>query len=92
MDNASSHCTTYNSQNVGERNNWRLATFEELKEELYDVYGNMFDERVWPTFRFYWSSTPIENPNRRYGLDFQHGATVNTEVTSTHYASCVSEP
>ncbi len=92
-DNASSLCTTYNSQNVGGRNNWRLATFEELKEELYDVYGNMFDERVWPTFRFYWSSsTPPENPNRRYGLDFQHGATVNSEVTSTHYASCVSEP
>lgn len=56
--NANALCTTYNTLSLGGRTNWRLATRDELKGELYDIFGNMFTARGWPTRNLYWSATP----------------------------------
>ncbi|EJE4198731.1 DUF1566 domain-containing protein, partial [Vibrio cholerae] len=88
--NANVLCTTYNTLSLGGRTNWRLATRDELKVELYDASGNMFTARGWPTYRSYWSATP--DGSYYYYVRLFNGYVRSTDPSSTPYASCVSNP
>lgn len=90
-DQANTLCATYNTNSIGERTNWRLATRGELKAELYDVFGNMFRTRGWPTVNFYWLMTA---GNSSYDLILlYYGFDINIiNPNYAGYVSCVSEP
>ncbi|MGL4895786.1 MAG: Ig-like domain-containing protein, partial [Shewanella sp.] len=75
-------CATYNNVSLGGRTNWRLATEDELKMELYDKFGNMFTARGWPTRLKYVSANPGIPVSLNDGNNSSFGL----------YASCVSEP
>ncbi|EGQ9108724.1 DUF1566 domain-containing protein, partial [Vibrio cholerae] len=83
-------CTTYNTLSLGGRRNWRLATRDELKVELYDASGNMFTARGWPTYRSYWSATP--DGSSYYYVRLLNGYVGSSNPSGTPYASCVSNP
>ena len=85
-------CTTYNTNSLGGRTNWSLATKNELKVELYDVFGDMFTARGWPTAEFYWSATPEPAVSLYYIVNLSRGGSVSTSPSLTYYASCVSIP
>ena len=85
--NANALCTTYNTLSLGGRTNWRLATRDELKVELYGASGNMFTTRGWPTSISYWSATP--DGSRYYSVYLSY---VGSYPSRTRYASCVSNP
>ncbi len=87
---ANALCTTYNTLSLGGRTNWRLATRDELKRELYDIVGNMFTARGWPTSYGYWSATP--DGSSYYYVDLDDGYVRSTNPSYTRYASCVSNP
>ncbi|MEA5337633.1 Ig-like domain-containing protein, partial [Vibrio parahaemolyticus] len=88
--NANALCTTYNTLSLGGRTNWRLATRDELKGELYDIFGNMFTARGWPTYATYWSATP--DGSSYYDVFLYNGFVGSVLPVSTIYASCVSNP
>ncbi|MFA0057638.1 Lcl domain-containing protein, partial [Vibrio echinoideorum] len=89
--NANALCTTYNTLSLGGRTNWRLATRDELKGELYDIFGNMFTARGWPTNTHgYWSATP--DGSSYYFVNLYIGDVGSRNPSSTDYASCVSNP
>ncbi|MFA0212930.1 DUF1566 domain-containing protein, partial [Vibrio artabrorum] len=88
--NANVLCETYNSHSLGRRTNWRLATKDELKVELYDVFFNMSTARGWPTDNSYWSATP--DGSRYYLVGLSNGHVNSNDPSSTSYASCVSNP
>ncbi|MEC7307319.1 Ig-like domain-containing protein [Vibrio crassostreae] len=88
-NNANALCATYNTQSVGGRTNWRLATKDELKWELYDVSGNMFTARGWPTSYVYWSVT--SDGSNYYSMYLSHGHVVSYKPSDSNYASCVSD-
>ncbi|EOV9227427.1 DUF1566 domain-containing protein, partial [Vibrio parahaemolyticus] len=88
--NANVLCTTYNTLSLGGRTNWRLATRDELKVELYDASGNMFTARGWPTGSHYWSATP--DGSHYYRVNLNHGYVASSSPSFTLYASCVSNP
>ncbi|HAS6097693.1 TPA: DUF1566 domain-containing protein, partial [Vibrio vulnificus] len=88
--NANALCTTYNTLSLGGRTNWRLATRDELKVELYDASGNMFTARGWPTYYRYWSATPVGSGY--YFVSLYYGNVVSDYPSVTVYASCVSNP
>ncbi|MBO1383166.1 hypothetical protein BVJ63_19840 [Vibrio cholerae] len=88
--NANALCDTYNSHSLGGRTNWRLATRDELRTELYDVFGNMFTARGWPTGLYYWSATPV---GLGYYMVQLYDGFIGSDVLSyTRLASCVSNP
>ncbi|HGF7185794.1 TPA: Ig-like domain-containing protein [Vibrio cholerae] len=89
-NNANTLCATYNANSIGGRTNWQLATRDELKIELHDVFGNMFSARGWPTIEFYWSITP-DNSNY-FDVGLNDGLIFGSNPVDTDYASCVSEP
>ncbi len=89
-DNANLLCDTYNAQNLGGRTNWRLATRDELKVELYGASGNMFTARGWPTLSSYWSATPDGSNYNTVSISW--GNVYSYYPTVTSYASCVSNP
>ncbi|TCW04140.1 Ig-like domain-containing protein [Vibrio crassostreae] len=88
--NANRLCNTYSNESLAGRTNWRLATRNELKLELFNTYGNMFNARGWPVRLNYWSSTSrgpgFLNVSLRGGNE---GASLGEEEL---YASCVSVP
>ncbi|EJB8450164.1 DUF1566 domain-containing protein, partial [Vibrio parahaemolyticus] len=88
--NANALCTTYNTLSLGGRTNWRLATRDELKVELYDASGNMFTARGWPTYLLYWSATP--DGSDYYLVLLSNGDVGSFNPSLTIYASCVSNP
>jgi hypothetical protein len=88
--NANALCTTYNTLSLGGRTNWRLATRDELKVELYDASGNMFTARGWPTNYYYWSATP--DGSLYYSVVLTNGNVGSSTPSDTLYASCVSNP
>ncbi|EOI6422946.1 DUF1566 domain-containing protein, partial [Vibrio cholerae] len=88
--NANALCTTYNTLSLGGRTNWRLATRDELKVELYDASGNMFTARGWPTVVIYWSATPDGSNYSRVSL--YYGNVLSGSPSGKYYASCVSNP
>ncbi|MGF1827674.1 Ig-like domain-containing protein [Photobacterium angustum] len=87
---AKSLCDAYNINSIGGRTNWRLATSDELKEELFNAYGNMFAERGWPISDFYWSVTPGDS--KYYVVDLFNGYVNRSYPGLMRYASCVSNP
>ncbi|TMX68615.1 hypothetical protein DA090_05265, partial [Photobacterium damselae] len=89
--NANALCDTYNTHSLGGRTNWRLATKDELKTELYDTYGRMSTTRGWPAYFYYWSTT-LDGSNYYYVS--LHSGTFMSSGTSDYgrYASCVSTP
>ncbi|MFA0660319.1 DUF1566 domain-containing protein, partial [Vibrio splendidus] len=89
-NNANALCTTYNTHSLGGRTNWRLATRDELKTELYDAFGPMFIARGWPTTYYYWSATP--DGSLYYDVDLVHGYVFSNQSSLTGYVSCVSNP
>ena len=89
-DNAAVLCDTYNTQNIAGRSNWRLATRDELREELYDIFGNMFVARGWPTRYSYWTGTPVGSS--QYRVKLNDGEVTTSHPTIRRYASCVSVP
>lgn len=92
-NNANALCATYSTHSIGGRTNWRLATRDELKGELYDEFGNMLTARGWPIMFQYWSETPYPYaPSYYYILFFDTGYVGNTILDTQLYASCVSEP
>lgn len=81
-------CTQYNDINLQGKNDWRLATKDELVN-LYNTYSNMFSVKGWATLNGYWSSTP--NGSSYYYVNLRHGGVVNYyHPSSQSYASCVS--
>lgn len=86
-------CDIYNEQNLGGRNNWRLAESEELKVELFAAFGDMFMARGWPTEQAYWSKTNIAGESTyREDVNLADGGYWPSSMELTDYASCVSEP
>ncbi|MFA0247906.1 Ig-like domain-containing protein [Vibrio sp. 10N.261.45.A4] len=89
-ENASRLCAIYGNESLAGRTNWRLATKNELKLELFNTYGNMFNARGWPVRLSYWSSTSrgpgFLNASLKNGNE---GASMGEEEL---YASCVSVP
>ncbi|MDC8854946.1 DUF1566 domain-containing protein, partial [Shewanella algae] len=88
--NANALCETYNTNSIGGRTNWRLPTRDELKTELYDVFGNMFIARGWPTENRYWSVSPIGTDY--YYVNLHDGGALSYVPGYNIYASCVSNP
>ena len=91
-NNANSLCTTYNTQNLAGRSNWRLATRDELEVELYNTHGNMFIARGWPTSDGYWSVTP--DGSNYYNVYLADGYVISylPGPNIRDDASCVSNP
>ncbi|WP_082223715.1 DUF1566 domain-containing protein [Vibrio anguillarum] len=86
-------CEIYNAQNLGGRTNWRLAESDELLNELYVGFGNMFNARSWPTDYWYWSkTTDLSNPVNHDTLLLSDGIPVSASPTAILYVSCVSNP
>ncbi|MGI2132497.1 Ig-like domain-containing protein, partial [Shewanella baltica] len=90
-DNANTLCATYNTNSIGGRTNWRLATRDELITELYDVYGPMFSARGWPATSTYWSVIP-DGSSYYLIVHLSLGYVSSFYPSAPLYASCVSEP
>ncbi|EKF9161493.1 DUF1566 domain-containing protein [Vibrio cholerae] len=88
-ENANALCNTYNENNLEGRTNWRLATLEELEIELWDLYGDMFIARGWPTSYRYWSTT--KNGSNYYSIRLNNGYISSDSTSGNQNASCVSE-
>ena len=86
--NANALCDTYNTYSLGGRTNWRLATRDELKTELYGEFGNMFTTRGWPVSARYWSATP--DGSIYYSVNLRSGAVGSLNPSLSQLASCVS--
>ncbi|EOG5907308.1 DUF1566 domain-containing protein, partial [Vibrio vulnificus] len=89
-NNANALCATYNTHSLGGRTNWRLPSKDELKRELYDVFGNMFTARGWPTSDHYWTASP--DGNNYYVMDLRSSFAFALWPNGENYASCVSSP
>ena len=88
-DNANLLCATYNAKSIGGRTNWRLPQRDELKDELFDSFGNMFTARGWPTSQTYWSSTP--DIADYYNVYLDDGRIFSDDRGEFMFVSCVSE-
>ncbi|MCS6137430.1 hypothetical protein G3496_21280, partial [Shewanella baltica] len=89
-NNANTLCNTYSTNSIGGRTNWRLATKDELLNELYGKFGNMFTARGWPAYTYYWSATPTGSSYYVVGL--YDGLVTTNYPYYTTYVSCVSNP
>jgi hypothetical protein len=85
-------CAAYNTENQYERNNWRLATRDELQTELLNTFDKtpLFTAMGWPTWNYYWSSTPV-GPHYYY-VSVGSGHVHSDAPHYGLYASCVSDP
>ncbi|WP_435250120.1 DUF1566 domain-containing protein [Vibrio sp. nBUS_14] len=81
-------CTQYNDINLQGKNDWRLATKNELVN-LYNTYSSMFTAKGWATHYRYWSSTPTGSTYYRVGLSNGYVSS-NYYPSYQSYASCVS--
>jgi uncharacterized protein YjdB len=89
-NNANALCDKYNTRSIAGRTNWRLTTLDELKAELFDVYGNMFASRGWPVYKYYWSAT--DRDNFYHYVTLSYGGIHSYDPVTPNYASCVSLP
>ncbi|WP_299143266.1 Ig-like domain-containing protein [uncultured Vibrio sp.] len=85
-ENANALCDTYNSQKLGERDNWRLATEDDLKG-LYVKYGHLFAGHGWPAGQTYWAA---DASLLFYVISLQSARGYEATRTNAHFASCVS--
>lgn len=76
-------------KSIGGRTNWRLPQRNELKDELFDSFGNMFTARGWPTSQTYWSSTP--DIADYYNVYLDDGRIFSDDRGEFMFVSCVSE-
>ncbi|EHC06085.1 Ig domain protein group 1 domain protein [Shewanella baltica OS625] len=91
-NNAKALCDTYSANVLGGRTNWRLATKDELKVELFSTHSPMFKARGWPTYDGYWSLTPVPGSPNYYDVSLNDGNFYSSNPIYTDYASCVSVP
>ena len=92
-DNANRLCDTYNAHNLGGRTNWRLATKNELIDELF--HGDMFINRGWPTHLYTFSETPVGDSDyyeHYVAVHLSNGHPASYGRNNVLYASCVSNP
>lgn len=92
LDDANTLCDTYNTLSLGGRTNWSLATRDELLTELYDVFGDMFIARGWPSTVPYKSVTSPDSGLTYFYINLQTSMGANNGPENPHYASCVSNP
>lgn len=90
-NNANILCQTYNTNSIGGRTNWRLATQDEL-EGLFASYGNMFTARGWPVHYRYWLAAEFSGYDYYDYMNLFYGYVDRGYSTFTVYASCVSNP
>lgn len=81
-------CDTYNTIQLGSRSNWTLASSNELKNELFNAYGNMYNALGWPVQVGAFSSTP--NGSSVYGVGLGTGTLRTTSKNNDGTATCVS--
>ena len=92
-DNANTLCTVYSSQNIGGRDNWRLATNNEIDVEVRQEFGDMFLVRGWPTGSFYHFVLEPNDPMCSDPEAIDYGCIpTNYPRNFGAYTSCVSEP
>ncbi|OOQ68203.1 Ig-like domain-containing protein [Vibrio parahaemolyticus] len=83
-------CNSYSSLNIGGRNNWRLATKEELVE-LFNRVGNV-NSQGWPPLRDYWTISFELSPLTYYIVSLYRGEVISlTSDGSSRLLSCVSD-
>ncbi len=87
-DNAVAWCRFLASQQYENRSNWRLASRNELLQELYGEYGSMYSAEGWPASRVYWSNTA--DGSMYYNVALNDGFSISDFPTRSVYASCVS--
>lgn len=86
--NAVKWCKYLASNQYEGRSNWRLASRNELLQELYGEFGHMYLAQGWPASRVYWSNTA--NGSKYYNVGLYDGFTLADFPNRTVYASCVS--
>ncbi|WP_114793565.1 Ig-like domain-containing protein, partial [Vibrio cholerae] len=89
---ANTLCTTYSANRLGGRTNWRLATKDELRKELFDGFGPMFTARGWPTYNNYWSKSRDGSSSKWHHVLLNTGIVWSEDKNLSLYASCVSNP
>ncbi len=89
-------CKRYNKMLLAGRTNWRLTTKNELLNELYGTYGNMYNARRWPAnYVSYWSSDVSIGAGGKtsyISARLNAGSYAVGPATMKVYVSCVSEP
>ncbi|EEX36176.1 surface protein [Vibrio metschnikovii] len=83
-------CVSYNTNIIGGRTNWRLPTVDELKSELFNVFGNMTSARGWPVSTPYWTTLSVAD--NYYHVNLADGYSGDMSPINSFYTSCVSEP
>ncbi|KAA8596182.1 hypothetical protein F0Z19_5063 [Vibrio cyclitrophicus] len=89
-NNANTLCDTYNTNSLGGRTNWGLATLDELQIELFKVYGSMSTARGWPS-RNYWTMLS-DGAESYFNVDLLLGTDFTLNKNEVAYTSCVSNP
>ncbi|WP_180768691.1 Ig-like domain-containing protein [Vibrio parahaemolyticus] len=91
LDLAHSWCDELTNITFKGRNNWTLATADELKNELYGTFGNMNTGYGWPTQTHYRSQDEDEDGSSTVVM-LSSGSEITYEGTVARYVSCVSIP
>ncbi|PSX00544.1 Lcl domain-containing protein, partial [Photobacterium angustum] len=93
FEHAENLCDHYNTLSIGDRDDWRLPTKKELKDQLFKEFDNMFEARGWPTAIRYWTKTSTD-PNTYNTVRLSNGAVGSNpnEENNNYYVSCVSGP
>ncbi|WP_305422292.1 Ig-like domain-containing protein [Photobacterium leiognathi] len=95
---ADSLCDTYSREEIGERDNWRLPTKNELEQFANDniittssSIENMFTQRDWLVEYTYWTNEPIPGSpsNSYYTFNLQLGG--GGPRNSPRFVTCISE-
>ncbi|CAK2516514.1 hypothetical protein VCRA2110O179_450014 [Vibrio crassostreae] len=90
---ANALCTTYNTNSLGGRTNWRLPTIGEFID-LYNKSGDVDANLGWHTFLRYISvPSPDGFLNSTIGIfDLKTGHSSTGNSLNTGFVSCISEP
>ncbi|WP_369686687.1 Lcl domain-containing protein [Photobacterium leiognathi] len=95
---ADSLCDTYSREEIGERDNWRLPTKDELEQFTNDNVittsngiENMFTQRDWPVSYNYWTNDPVPGSpsNSYYTFNLQLGG--DAPRNTPRFVTCISE-
>ncbi|MCG6459027.1 Ig-like domain-containing protein, partial [Vibrio parahaemolyticus] len=91
FETANAWCDELQSMAYRGRTNWRLATENELLNELYGTYGDMNTVFGWPTQTHY-RSQDEDSDGSSVVVHLKSGDTINYAISIERYVSCVSEP